>query len=73
MPKRRTIASIDAQMREVKQKMTAVKQRYDRLRDDLATLQVERDSLMAHVIVETMNLNFPPIYHSTAMEPEGMS
>lgn len=54
MPKRRTIASIDAQMREVKQKMTAVKQRYDRLCDDLATLQAERDSLMAHEIVEAM-------------------
>ena len=52
MPKRRTIASIDAQMRKVKQKMTAVKQRYDRLCDDLATLQAKRDSLMAHEIVE---------------------
>ncbi len=54
MPRQKSIASIDAQISACKNKIAKVKVRYDKLCDELQTLQAERELTMSRKILAAM-------------------
>ncbi len=54
MPKRKSIASIDAQIIACKNRIAKAKVRYDKLCDDLRMLQAERELVMSQQILEAI-------------------
>lgn len=54
MPRRKSIASIDAQISTRKTKIAKAKKRYDKLCDELQTLQAEREQAMSQNILAAM-------------------
>ena len=54
MPKRKLIASIDAQIITCKNRIAKAKVRYDKLCDELRMLQAERDWVMSQKILTAM-------------------
>ena len=54
MPKRKSIASIDAQIIACKNRIAKAKVRYDKLCDDLRMLQAERKLVMTQQILEAI-------------------
>jgi len=54
MPKRKSIASIDAQIIACKNRIAKAKVRYDKLCDDLRMLQAERELVMSQQILAAM-------------------
>lgn len=54
MPRRKSIALIDAQICTRKKKITKAKERYDKLCDELQTLQTEREQAMSQNILAAM-------------------
>lgn len=54
MPKRKSIASIDAQIIACKNRIAKAKVRYDKLCDELRMLQAERELVMSQQILEAI-------------------
>ena len=54
MPKRKSIASIDAQIITCKNRIAKAKVRYDKLCDELRMLQAERELVMSQKILAAM-------------------
>ena len=54
MPKRKSIASIDAQIIACKNRIAKAKVRYDKLCDHLRMLQAERELVMSQQILEAI-------------------
>ena len=54
MPKRKSIASIDAQIITCKIRIAKAKVRYDKLCDELRMLQAERELVMSQKILAEM-------------------
>lgn len=50
MPRRKSIASIDAQICTCKKKIAKAKERYDKLCDELQTLRTEREQAMSPLL-----------------------
>ena len=54
MPKRKTLASVEAKIRATQQKIAAAKTRYNRLCSELAALEHERDEIEARAILTAL-------------------
>lgn len=54
MPRQKSVTSIDKQIKTQKERIASARARYDRLCQELADLQHERDKLMAQEIVTAM-------------------
>ena len=54
MPRRKSIVSIDAQICTCKKKIAKARERYDKLCDELQTLQTEREQAMSQNILAAM-------------------
>ena len=54
MPRRKSIVSIDAQICPCKKKIAKAKEHYDKLCDELQTLQTEREQAMSQNILVAM-------------------
>ncbi len=54
MPRRKSVASVDKKIDELKKKISAVQARYDRLCAELTELQAERDAAMGLELVQAL-------------------
>lgn len=54
MPRRKSVASIDKKIDELKKKISAAQARYDRLCTELTELQVERDAAIGQEFVQAL-------------------
>lgn len=54
MPRRKSMATIDARIDAVKKTIAATKARYERLCDELRALQTEREDLMAKEVLAAL-------------------